>query len=61
MEHRRFPQLQIVKGSIGANGKASKAELADALASTDFLLHGSGPSLVAATDVSAFAKHVGKP
>lgn len=61
MEHRRFPQLQIVKGSIGANGKASKAELADALAWTDFLLHGSGPSLVAAKDVAAFAKHVGKP
>ena len=61
MEHRRFPQLQIVKGSIGANGKASKPELADALAWTDFLLHGSGPSLVAAKDVAAFAKHVGKP
>ena len=61
MEHRRFPQLQIVKGSIGANGKASKPELADALAWTDFLLHGSGPSLVAARDVAAFAKHVGKP
>ena len=61
MEHRRFPQLQIVKGTIGANGKASKPELADALAWTDFLLHGSGPSLVAARDVAAFAKHVGKP
>ena len=61
MEHRRFPQLQIVKGTIGANGKASKPELADALAWTDFLLHGSGPSLVAAKDVAAFAKHVGKP
>ena len=61
MEHRRFPQLQIVKGSIGANGKASKPELADALAWTDFLLHGSGPSFVAARDVAAFAKHVGKP
>jgi hypothetical protein len=61
MEHLRFPQLQIVKGSIGANGKASKPELADALAWTDFLLHGSGPSLVAARDVAAFAKHVGKP
>ena len=61
MEHRRFPQLQIVKGTIGANGKASKPELADALAWTDFLLHGSGPSFVAARDVAAFAKHVGKP
>jgi hypothetical protein len=61
MEHRRFPNLVIVKGTIGANGKASKPELADALAWTDFLLHGSGPSLVAARDVAAFAKHVGKP
>ena len=61
MEHRRFPNLIIVKGTIGANGKASKPELADALAWTDFLLHGSGPSLVAARDVAAFAKHVGKP
>jgi polysaccharide pyruvyl transferase WcaK-like protein len=61
MEHRRFPNLVIVKGTIGANGKASKPELADALAWTDFLLHGSGPSLVAARDVAAFVKHVGKP
>ena len=61
MEHRRFPNLIIVKGTIGANGKASKPELADALAWTDFLLHGSGPSLVAARDVAAFVKHVGKP
>ena len=61
MEHRRFPQLQIVKGTIGAKGQASNPALAEALAWTDFLLHGSGPSLVAARDVAAFAKHVGKP
>jgi len=61
MEHRRFPNLKIVKGTIGANGQASNPALADALAWTDFLLHGSGPSLVAAKDVAAFAKHTGKP
>jgi hypothetical protein len=61
MEHRRFPQLQIVKGTLGANGRASNPALADALAWTDFLLHGSGPSLVAAKDVAAFARHVRKP
>jgi len=61
MEHRRFPGLQIVKGTIGADGQASTAALADALAWTDFLLHGSGPSLVAARDVVAFARHTGKP
>jgi len=61
MEHRRFPQLKIVKGTLSADGRASNADLADALAWTDFLLHGSGPSLVAAKDVAAFAKHVQKP
>jgi polysaccharide pyruvyl transferase WcaK-like protein len=61
MEHRRFPNLKIIKGTIGANGQASNPALADALAWTDFLLHGSGPSLVAAKDVAAFAKHIRKP
>jgi hypothetical protein len=61
MEHRRFPNLKIVKGTIRADGTASHPALAEALAWTDFLLHGSGPSLVAAKDVAAFAKHVGKP
>ena len=61
MEHRRFPKLKIVKGSIGANGKASNVELADALAWSDFLLHGSGPSLVAYKDVAAYVAHIKKP
>jgi hypothetical protein len=61
MEHRRFPGLGIVKGSIGADGKASNADLADAVAWCDFLLHGSGPSFVAAKDVAAFETSTGKP
>lgn len=61
MEHRRFPRLQIVKGTISADGKASNAELQAALDWCDFLLHGSGPSLVASKDVAAFVKHTGKP
>ena len=61
MEHRRFPQLKIVKGSLGAEGKPSNPELGETLEWSDFLLHGSGPSLVAAKDVAAFVKHTGKP
>lgn len=61
MEHRRFPKLKIVKGTIGANGKASNTELAEAMEWTDFLLHGSGPSLVAYKDVAALVKHIEKP
>ncbi|MEZ6064568.1 MAG: polysaccharide pyruvyl transferase family protein [Planctomycetaceae bacterium] len=61
MEHRRFPNLRIVKGRIGEDGRASNAELGEAVAWADFLLHGSGPSLVAAGDVAAWVKHTGKP
>jgi hypothetical protein len=61
MEHKRFPKLRIVKGTIDADGRASNPELAEAVSWADFLLHGSGPSLVAAADVAAFAKHTGKP
>ena len=61
MEQRRFPKLKIVKGSIEANGRASNAALGQAVSWADFLLHGSGPSLVGAKDVAAFAKHTEKP
>ncbi len=61
MEHRRFPNLRIVKGTLGENGQASNPELREAIAWCDFLLHGSGASLVAVKDVAAFVKHTGKP
>ena len=61
MEHRRFPSLRIVKGTLGENGRASNPELAAAVEWADFLLHGSGPSLVGAADVAAFAAHTKKP
>src|SRR5687767_12077864 len=55
MEHRRFPQLKVVKGKILNDGHGSNRELDDAIAWSDFLLHGSGASLVAEQDVTAFA------
>jgi hypothetical protein len=61
MEHRRFPKLKIVKGTLGDSGKASNEELGETVAWCDFLLHGSGPSLVAAKDVAAFTKKTQKP
>ena len=48
----RFPKLRIVKGP-----EAVKV----AFAECDFLLHGSGPSLVAQNDVARWAKETGKP
>lgn len=61
MEQRRFPWLRIVKGTLGAGGVASNSDLGQAVSWADFLLHGSGPSLVAAKDLAAFARHTGKP
>jgi len=48
----RFPKLCLVKGP-----EALKA----AFAECDFLLHGSGPSLVAQNDVARWAKETSKP
>lgn len=61
MEHARFPKLKIVKGSLREDGTASHPDLGAAVEWADFLLHGSGPSLVAAKDVAAFVKQTGKP
>ena len=49
---KRFPKLKIVKG---------REAILAAFAECDFLLHGSGPSLVAAKDVASWRKETGKP
>jgi polysaccharide pyruvyl transferase WcaK-like protein len=61
MEHKRFPKLKIVKGTIDSNGNASNEALSEAIHSCDFLLHGSGPLLVGYEDIKAFVKCTGKP
>jgi len=52
MLQSRFPKLQIVKGP---------EDLKRAFVECDFLLHGSGPSLVAEKDVVRWNKETGKP
>lgn len=51
MLRRNFPKLKIVQG------EGNKQAIADC----DFLLHGSGPSLVAQKDVAKWRKAAGKP
>jgi hypothetical protein len=51
MLRKRFPGLVIARGP----------DLKAALEECDFLLHGSGPSLVAAKDVERWRKETGKP
>ncbi len=49
---RRFPKLDIVEGADAIRA---------AMDECDFLLHGSGPSLVAARDVVKWRERTGKP
>jgi hypothetical protein len=49
---RRFPTLAIVRGP---------EEVAAAFRECDFLVHGSGPSLVGRTDVRRWSEQTGKP
>ena len=48
----RFPKLRLVRGADA---------LQEAFAECDFLLHGSGPSLVAEKDVVRWSRQTGKP
>jgi polysaccharide pyruvyl transferase WcaK-like protein len=48
----RFPKLKFIRGA---------ADLERAFAENDFLLHGSGPSLVAQKDVERWSEATGKP
>jgi Polysaccharide pyruvyl transferase len=52
MLRARFPKVEIVQGA---------ENLKRAFAECDFLLHGSGPSLVAEKDVVRWSKETGKP
>ena len=52
MLRKRFPKVKIVQ---------SEEDVALAWKESDFLLHGSGPSLVAARDVARWKEETGKP
>jgi len=60
MLKKRFPKLEIVQGSLDAQGKSSTPELETAIASADFLLHNSGPATIAWADMMNFKKFTGK-
>lgn len=57
---RNFPDLSIVKGRFDEKGLLS-AEVSEAIDSADFLLHGSGPSLVGRRKVKWWKNKTDKP
>ena len=56
-----FPKLRIVEGSVGADGKPTTPELAQAWAETDVYVSGSGSGFPAHQHAVAFRKATGKP
>lgn len=56
-----FPQLKIAEGNIDSNGKPTTSALNDAFDKSDFLLHGSGPSIVAPQHLEGWRKYTAKP
>lgn len=61
MLQRSFPNLQIVGGQIDPDTGPDNPALREAVGAADLLLHGSGPSLVAQSDVAAWIAYTGKP
>jgi polysaccharide pyruvyl transferase WcaK-like protein len=61
MLERNFPQIRIIGGRLRDDGSADNEELERALSEADFLLHGSGPSIVAARDLGLWRKRTDKP
>jgi polysaccharide pyruvyl transferase WcaK-like protein len=58
---RHFPHVEMVDGDTDADGQPIQAELRAAFARHDFLLHGSGPSVVALKHLDAWRRITGKP
>ncbi len=61
MLRRRFAGIQIMTGDIGEDGEPDNSSLADTFEQADFMLHGSGPSVVARDHLAAWRKRTGKP
>ena len=59
---RNFPKVKVVEGGIDPDtGQPNTVALREAFAACDFFLHGSGPSLVAASHLAAWKKATAKP
>ena len=56
-----YPEVELIKGRFDSHGQPTTDELRAALETTDLLLHGSGPSVVAYRDLLAWRKLTDKP
>ena len=57
----RFPKVRIVQGRCGTGGEPQTGELREAFEQAEFMLHGSGPSIVGQQALTAWRAFTGKP
>ncbi|MBC2602733.1 polysaccharide pyruvyl transferase family protein [Puniceicoccus vermicola] len=57
----RFPQVELIRGELDEAGTHSNPDLQRIFREADFLLHGSGPGIVARDDLVAWSAMTGKP
>lgn len=58
---KAFPELKIVRGSVGSDGRPTTPELAQAWADADVYVSGSGSGFPAHQHAAAFKRATGKP
>lgn len=58
---KHYPDLQIIHGAVDKERVPQTEEVKNAFANADFLLHGSGPSVVAADYLDSWQKQTQKP
>lgn len=61
MLRKRFPKLRIVKGNLGADGRADTPDLLDAFGAADVLIHGSAAAVSNQPQMEAWKTVTGKP
>src|SRR5262245_49178096 len=61
MLQRAFPRLRIAEGTLDGHGQPTTPALREAFEQADFLLHGSGPSVVAHEHLAGWRNATGKP
>jgi hypothetical protein len=58
---KRFPDLQIVEGTLNSDGEASTPDLQSAVDAADLFLHSSGPAMLGWDRAEAFHLRTGRP
>lgn len=59
--HKNFPKVKIIYGDVDENREVSSKDVLKAFDKADFMLHGSGPSVVGQVNLEAWIKHSDKP